>query len=212
MPLDFYKLPGFSQAAELQDTARDWPFLDAPIPIAGAQVLPLTLRQYTMLSHAKCKYITGGIIEDEDALALLWVVSTEYQPGPPPKAFTRRFVKLWNEEERDKLDEYVDLMFLDSGGGGVSNRDAGKVSAAAQYVFLIAPKLSWTRDQVLDTPMPELNQYVRCIQLEGDNAKDVQNKLTDKLKADWMREINAVPVADREEVINRLAIVREEAA
>lgn len=208
--LDFFKLPGFAEAAAQQNAARDMPFLGVSIPIAGANVLPITLRGYTVLSQSGNPWVTGGEATEVSALAFLWVVSDEYQfAKPPPQKFIKRFAKLWNEEERAKLDEYVELMFIDSGSGASTNRDASRVSAAASYIHLLTKSYGWTRQQILDTPIAELNQYVRCIQLDNDGG--AINRLTDRIKSKFLVDINEMPVEDRAAFLSSLS-AREEAA
>jgi hypothetical protein len=195
--LDFFKLPGFAEAAATQSAARDLPFLGVSIPIAGANVLPITLRGYTVISQAGNPWVCGGMATDAAALAFIWVVSDEYEfAKAPPKKFIERFARQWNDEERVKLDEYVDLMFLDTNSGDSTNRDASKVSAAASYIHLLTKAYGWTREQILDTPISELNQYVRCIAMDNDSG--AVNKLTDRIKSQFLIDLNAMPVEERD--------------
>ncbi len=195
MPMPTPEIPGLKEAIEREQQVRDYAVLRLPHEVCGIQINPLRLRDYILLSSIRNPFIAGGYKRKVDAAQLIWLLSTTYLA--PTGGFLqriqsrlRRSALMWTigKIEEDELiaevDEFLDEMFMDAPGGS-ANSTPPCASFGAELIHLMHER--WTREELLNMPLPELWQYLRCM---GDPKAPKFNKFSDRAKAQFLEEMN----------------------
>lgn len=86
---------------------------------------------------------------------------------------------------KEEIETFLDKTFLDQPTGGASKSIASFL-AWLEYYFVGEP-WRWDRSRTLNTPNRILYQQQRCH--DKANGEAVANRLSDKVKADWLKEI-----------------------
>jgi hypothetical protein len=174
------------------------------------EVRPLSLRMFLQLCAVRSPFLVGGAIRPEHVAQVLWRLSPQYDarnnlPLPLPLNLKRADEEVEEEEELSPrqrfiasiaalpfrpavraISRFLDRMLIDRppsrGGGDGSKADT---SFAAALIHTLASAYGWSDDQILDTPMPRLFQYIRKIQREAaaehGQALPTFNPLRDRL-------------------------------
>ncbi len=185
------QIPGYERAERrgrrLEDARREWAFLGTCEKLCGVRVCLLTLRMFAELIAIRSPFLCGGDIGGEDVVLFLWRLSPRFSRDDHElrlRFFARvRAVAFEPEEFRRAVRSvfrFIDRMLCDrppsSTGGSQSD-----VSFVASLVHEIATAYGWDRDTILDTPMPQVFQYVRKIQREHNPKLPRFNPVTARL-------------------------------
>ena len=190
------EIPGLKEAVEKERLIRDLPLLGDLELICGVDVQPMTLRHFVTLDVLGSPIINDEPYDIDDLLLFLWVISPAYKPG----ARWRRM--LWELRCRLKLrkrlwldicsavNAYVSDTWLDAPGHEETTSGGVPPCSVAGYMvhYFAWHYKGWTPDVVLNTPIKVLNQCQKLIRLWTDPEAHAFNRLSDKVKADWMVE------------------------
>jgi hypothetical protein len=204
------QIPGYSEAlaaVSAQDAeARDFAFLGLPKEICGIEVVLLTLRQYLRLLLLKNPLVVGGTPSPGHVVEFLWLLSPGYVeawvPGAPDAQEAHR------KDALEKLDAfiarvgfmdlpaflaqiraYLDFIFADAPGGS-GEGGVAVTSFAAVITDLLGREYGWTRDEVLDTPLPVIYQQLRRIILHHNPKAAIINRRTDAVNREFLQKLN----------------------
>lgn len=191
------EIPGYSRAIEradrLEDHWRDWAFLgiNEQLRPAGAgkavEVKLLTLRMFVQLCAARSPFLVGGRVGPEHVAQILWRLSPGYesrqQKAESRKDFVESIALLPFTATVRSISRFLDRMLIDKppSRGGDGNGTKADTSFAAALVHELGRAYGWSADQILDTPMPMLFQFLRKIQREHDPEMVRFNPLRDRL-------------------------------
>src|SRR5206468_3380665 len=73
-------IPGYKEAVAAERLAREVSFLPITESVAGFELVPMTLRQFLILSLMKSPLLTGGTPGPGDLLDFLWLLNPNYNP------------------------------------------------------------------------------------------------------------------------------------
>jgi hypothetical protein len=191
----------YPAALQQERENRDFSFLELPFVLgaspdrAGIPIRQITLRQLLVRLNIDCPFMTGRVPEVEDIAEFLWFLSPDFQPGsgdsPNRHSFIKKVAQLPYDEAVKEIDRYLDLVFLDAPPSGGKHKTP-IASAAATLIDIFASEYGWSRDVILDSPVPQLYQLLREIELrhKGKDAVFI-NRLSDKVKAQWQEALSA---------------------
>jgi hypothetical protein len=179
----------------LENYWRDFAFLgineELRLGKTRVEVRLLTLRMFVQLLAVRSPFVAGGSVRPEHLVQLLWRMSPKYKADD--KAARTEFIEsiapifvvsVFPRAVRT-ISRFIDRMLLDKPpvreGAGVSAKP--DASFAAGLVHLIASNYGWSQDDILDTPMPVLFQFIRKLQREMDPELETFNPLTDRFTA-----------------------------
>lgn len=151
--------------------------LGAPEFVDGVPIRRLTLGDWMLLIVADNAYGRGGEIKEEDVFGAMWILSLGFDAKDTRKR-DLCFEALAKNHNLNALATGLNEMFdraflaapLGSGGSaddGTKRGDPPKVGFVASIIHRIATSYHWSRQQILDTPLCELFQYLR--QIEADD-------------------------------------------
>jgi hypothetical protein len=191
-------IPGYAEAVQKERELRNTAFLDVPEQIASVEVKPLTMDHLLILDAVKSPFTTGRQLAIEtlpiDVSIFLWIVSPQFRPfsdNPEQRkkdqAVHRRFIaslrKLDFLAAMPAIDAYIESAFFEAPGnkpGSISY-----CSWIASLTMAIAEKTNWDPERIRRTPLKQLWQYLRAV-----STKTLINPLSDKVRADWLAELN----------------------
>ena len=159
---------------------------------AGLPADPLTFRKLLLLEYADNKFITGGEVTPQDVIQLLWVVSPQYSKSQKSaRAFSQKIGGMEMEATVESIIEWVTGQLRDLPKGKATGEVSGRVWLA-QYVDIFASEYGWTDEKIMDTPLLRLGAYKSEIvaRLSGETYKEPSAANEDRIKGDWLREIN----------------------
>lgn len=165
--LDLDAIPGYREACEREQEARNLAVSSQTVPLCGLSVYQLAPRHVCLLRLCQNAFFCGGRIQPEDVAFFLWVVSPEYSLDHKKRdKFLRRNVSALKYVDSVKqIKEYLDRAFMDAPPTG---GDPGGAQYVAPVVFLIdlfASQYGWTDEKTMSTPLPALFQYMKAIRL-----------------------------------------------
>jgi hypothetical protein len=193
------EIPGYARIMarvdRLENYWRDFAFLgineELRLGKMRVEIRLLTLRMFVQLMAVRSPFVVGGRVRAEDLLVLLWRLSPKYDSSDKAAraAFVESIAPIFVAEVFPRavrtVSRFFDRMLLDkppvSEGEGVSSKP--DASFAAGVIHLIASKYGWRQDDILDTPMPVLFQFIRKLQREMDPEMEHFNPLTDRFTA-----------------------------
>lgn len=164
------------------------------------EIMLMTLRQYLSLSLMKNPFVSGGDVGPEHVAQFLWFLSPGYVDpflrgvGPARRRArlalcTRRrreFVNLIAtadfEHARETIRAYMDDMLNDGPTGSSSYLPV--TSFASVIVEMLFP---WTRDYVLDSPLPALWQDIRRAILHKNPKASIVDRRTDSIRRKFIK-------------------------
>jgi hypothetical protein len=183
-------IPGYAEALARERELRELAFCGACAPIAGVEVVPLTLRRLALLRLAHNPFVAGsGPIRAADAALFLWVVSSVFKPADTAArdAFVKRIAALPTRDVQAGIYEYLHLAFFDLDAG--SNQTSAPIASfEASVVHTLAKEYGWTRDAILDLSLAEISQYLRLI--DASRGSPVVNPTSDGVKMKWLESVN----------------------
>lgn len=213
----FQTIPGLREAVQRETNVRENAFLLGTIPerVAGFEVKPLSLTLYLLLEKIRSPFLLTGPSADKitpspDATAnALWILSANHRLsiGSAWNVFRSKFSR-WLFFRRVGRSNYAAVvkglraymeestMDIPRGDGGPAGRIA-TTSYIAGLVDIFAVEYGWTRERVMDEPFKCLWQYQRRIRKRKDPKAVEFNKLSDRVKIEWQREVNAREQAER---------------
>lgn len=213
---NWVQIPGYREAVECEQTARDQAFLDAPIFLAGVEVEPFTLKRMALLDAIRSPFLYGASARALafDCGMFLWLVSTEYTRAMRVRArisrVSERLARLWirwrifrlmlkvrrAQDPRAEIAAYVERALYDAPKGAAGASGTAYWGVMANTVGVIAAAFGWTEDSILSMRCERVWQYYKV-------AKTILNPSTihfnpsDKLKSKFLREEMARQAAAR---------------
>lgn len=193
MELD--NIPGLkksvARAQAREEELRDFAMAGVNVVLAGVHVRQMTLRHLLILLAAKNAFLCGGPVRVADVALFLWVLSPEFSIERKARvAFLERIVRRVRFEKAVRaIDKYVDEALIDRPTGASRNETAPMASFVATVIHEVASSHGWGRDEILDSPIAELYQYLRLIIRDDYLAKGLRpppvfNRLSDKVRKD----------------------------
>lgn len=187
-----FPIDKYNAAIAKERDARDFAFLGVDTEICGVAARLMTLRMFIQLCYAKSPFLVGGPVGPEHVAQILWRLSPQYKTTR--RGARARFIKsiasLPYAESRKAVEEYLDLIFFDAPPSSGKNK-VPRVSFATQLIDFFGHHYGWTRNETLDSPLPELFQLMKEINRRTNPDAVSINRLSDKVKAEWARELEA---------------------
>lgn len=189
-------------AAEAQENdRRAEDFLDIPRTVCGLPLRAMTPRDLLVLDYAKSPFVSGGEITAARVAQFLCAL----HDNPPRgwlanRRFFRHCAELIFADAVAEIRAYVDRVFADApvvrGEGG---KPIGAHFVAPLIVSLCAGIPGLTPQAVMNTPLPQLFQYRKVLDLE--EARRTGGKFRDRSPADTLlheclEEANRINVAE----------------
>ncbi len=219
MVKSLYDVPGFQEKweAELEEliAGRELAWMELPQDVGRFQIQPLTIRALIDLNAVGNSFIAGGIHTFGDLVALLWRLSIYYQPLPKLsiQGRLRRYMmerkarKLWRKDgmvsEIEDIRDYLKQIRKEE---NITTKRAGKgkslgeqvASIAAYRVHGLASQYGWSRDEILDMPLAQVNQLNNVSHLMNDpDARGIAPLA--ELRNWGLRELNRMMEEERKE-------------
>lgn len=173
------KYPGYTRAiakaAQLENFLNDLPFLATLEKIRGITVKQLTPRMCGLLLFVRSPFLYKGAVRAPDDVArFLWIVSLDYKSDQKAADRWMHDLPLIPATRKGMLapvfhafcraiDRYVDRAFIDQPALCESSATIFPVAYQAIIIDPIAREYGWTREEILDTPIAQLYQYLQII-------------------------------------------------
>jgi hypothetical protein len=208
-------IPGYKEAVAAERLAREVSFLPITETVAGLELVPMTLRQYLVLSLTKSPLLTGETPGPGHLLDFLWLLHPRYSPkgGFHKWLMVRKLRRcippvgtIWDYEWlRAKRQRRVDLavyrltrlvVALRNYVGETlqdwqpSQAPEGTVEIdhycdGAAICALVAREYGWTQETTLNMPMKQLLQFLKEIKVFHGTKVPLCNP-SDRVKAEWL--------------------------
>lgn len=188
----FANIPGYAEAARLQDQRRDAAFLDLPLTLCGVECRHLTPRRLAVLMVAQSPFVCGGMPMPEHVPHFLWALRPEFGYGKNAvrDAFTKeKTAQLSYDAAVKEIVAYVEECFMDAPAADGEQQESFN-SWLAYIVDALASEYGWTQDAILDLPLPCVFQYLRVIERRHKPKELRFNKLTDSAKNRFLESLN----------------------
>lgn len=189
------KIPELAKARETETRIREQGFLQVPIEIAGVDSMPLTARHLLLLGGMGNPFVCGGLPVPSDVAGYLWVTSPHFDMRNGWLArwhrgrMLRKIRKANYIETVGAIRERMDEAFMDAPCGGGESQES-IASTTAYLVHVIASKYHWHRDEILDTPLAELWQYIRINRKIDDPDAMVVNRHSARAIGEYLAKVN----------------------
>lgn len=188
-------LRAWHEAADKERAARDSVFFDEPCELAGIPVRLMTLADMRTLVAIKSPFVCGGPVHAVDIPLFLWVLFTGHSAGTAAREeFYAHVCTLDYSALLAEIDEYLELVFLDSPDGSGS---PGAVSVYATVIDAVASEYHWRAEEVMAMPLPRLFQFQRAIARRKGHGTG-SNRITAAAQARYCEERDKVPVEHRD--------------
>lgn len=196
MPGLFETIPGYAEAVKREQQARQESFLALPSIIGGIWLEPITLRRLVWLELAgvfRTADLTLGHVE-----LACWLLNPRHTHRPSLRRSINRLCNTLRvcwcfRRDPDGLIkgllEHFNSTFSDAPGGS-SVDNVNPTCYVANIAHRITSAYGWSLREVLDTPLTTLWQMLREIRL-SDDPKAAFISESDKVRGEWLREINA---------------------
>jgi len=214
------EIPGYKEAVAAERLAREVSFLPITETVAGFELVPMTLRQYLVLSLMKSPLLMGQTPGPGNLLDFLWLLHPNYNPkgGRHKRQLVRRLRRCippvgaiwdfeWLKAKRQRridlavyrltklvvgLRNYVSETLQD---WQPSNIPEGTVqidhySDGAAICATFAREYGWSQETTLNMPMKQLLQYLKEIKTHNGSKIPLCNP-SDRIKAKWLEEQQA---------------------
>lgn len=188
----FASIPGYAEAARLQDLRRDAAFLDLPLTLCGVECCHLTPRRLAVLMVSQSPFVCGGLPMPEHVAQFLWALDPEfdYTASRKREKFIQRIASLAYDDAVKQIADYVDEVFMDSPASDSGQIEESCNSWLASIVDALASEYGWSQAQVLDTPIACVFQYLRIIERRHNPKALKFNRLTDRAKNQFLEALN----------------------
>lgn len=180
-------IPGLREAMERETFVRDQSFLQLPEVIGGVDVQPLTLRQMLLLESIGSPFVVGGPVQPHDVGAFFLVVSG-HPSGWNRWRLLRRVGLMDSRQSIADIEDYMAETFMDAPPSSRSE-SISYFSNAAALVDYFASEYGWTEEQILDSTLKRLFQYLKASN-RRHNPKAILFNPSDKVRGDWLRKQN----------------------
>jgi hypothetical protein len=205
-------IPGYAEAIAREVAVRERAYLPgAPLAIGPFPVVEICPWHLILFEQIASPIFNPANRPPEvrDLFDALWILSTGFSPGNSLATRWRRWKMrrrfawhIWWHGVGDLMDALYDHTsdaFIDQlAGAARSGPQVRYTSWIADTVDMIAAQYGWTDSQVIHTPMIRINQYLKRIQLRTEGDKSIMFNRSDKIKADYLAEVNAKRAAERE--------------
>lgn len=189
------KIPELAKARETEARIREQGFLQVPVMIAGVESMPLTARHLLLLGGMGSPFVCGGLPVPSDVAGYLWVTSPHFTGRNGwidrwhRSAMLRKIRKASYINTVAAIRDRIDEAFMDAPCGSGSNGEQ-IASTTAYLVHSIASKYHWHRDEILDTPLAELWQYIRINRKIDDPDAMIVNRHSARVIGDYLVKVN----------------------
>lgn len=188
-------VPGYLEAVEKERRSRTLVFLGLPENICGEKIHNLTPHLLVVLFSIGSPFVCGGggDITAAHIAQFIWALHVDYIPRSNPgseelrKKICDSIASRDLRKSYDEIAEYLEETFLDAPDGDAKSRPIASQPAWLIYRFRREP-FRMTKEEVMHTPLRELYQLLRCE--DKYNGEDPKNKLSDKVRGDWLAEMN----------------------
>lgn len=188
------EIPGYVRAVQradrIEDYWRDFAFLglNEKLRLVGGRTVEvklLTLRMFVQLWAVRSPFLVGGPIRPEHVGQFLWRLSPEYcTDGEARRRYITKIAGLPFMSCVRAINRFVDRMLIDSPPTeDKPSNTKHDVSFAASMIHMLGNAYGWLPDQVLDTPIPALFQFIRSIQRDHQPDAITFNPLRDRYGA-----------------------------
>lgn len=180
------EIPGYAEAVNSEQVARELAFLPAPLPICGVPIRHMNARHFILLRGCRNRFLTGGRPQPGDLVGFLWFLSPEYRIEPGYReAFAVERVNMLNEMDLARaIYDYLRAVWQDAPAGG---GETGKQYTApvAWLVDVLAHEYGWAEEAVLEMPLSRAFQYLRVIEMRS-NPRKPQFNASDRLVSEHL--------------------------
>lgn len=215
--MDLLNIPGYAEAVLKERVVRDAAFLGITESVGPFEVTPLTLRQWIVLRLLNNPLLHGGTPTPDDVVNFLWLLSPGYHPVKGRKAFERRCRRFFfprrylallntksakarhehrNEQQMIRAAKIVDAIraFVQE---AMQDRppapktlgfEADYFSDGAYFCAVFGREFGWSQDDVLNTPLKRLFQYLNEMKHYHRSPVPLCNP-SDRIKAQYLRSI-----------------------
>lgn len=192
MRISLSDIPGFQADYKRENDYRDAAFVDGlTTNICGVEIRQMTPQDFILLDGVGNPLVVGGLPTPEQLTFFLWILSPEYRPKAPFRAwlFGRRCSRLPYWQSVTACLKYLEITFQDSPGGAsiIQRQFAGW---CAHLVTEVALNLPWSERDILSMPFRRLFQYLKCIRKYQDPQAPMHNP-SDKKVSEYMKLKNA---------------------
>ena len=180
-------IPGLGEAIEREQSIRTQSFLSLPDVVCGVEVPHLTLAHVLLLGEIGSPLVRGGPVTPYD-VGVFFLTLNGSPKGFKRWRLLRQVGKMPAEQTTKAVVEFVEESFQDappSGRGG----EVSYYSFAAALVDCFASEYSWREEDILNTPMKRLFQYLKAI-TKRNNPNAIQFNPSDKVKGRWLVDVN----------------------
>lgn len=216
--MDVLNIPGFAEAVLKERTVRDAAFIGLTESVGPFELTPLTLRQWIILRLVNNPLLKDGTPTPQDVVNFLWLLSPKYHPVIGRKQFHKRCRKLFfpprylpllntkkaqarhevRKEKRmlvaaqiiDAIRAFVQETMQDRPPAppNTANFEADYYSDGAYFCAVFGREFGWSQDEVLNTPLKRLFQYLNALKQSYGSKVPLCNP-SDRIKARFLREI-----------------------
>lgn len=203
------EIPGFREAIAAASATdadrRDFAYLGLPRTVCGVRIKLMTLRQYIRLIQLSNPLIYDGIPDEmirvEDVIQFLWILSPHYLnvledglseeeelerskiSAKRRRSFLKSIRTIRLGDAIREIKAYREEIFADKPPRSQSGIPV--TSFAAVFVNIFAEAHGWSRDYILDSPLPLLYQELRRIILSANPKAAIVDRTTDKIKREF---------------------------
>ena len=187
----------YESALAAERRLRESVFLGGNYDVCGVEIQQMTPYLWVRLSHMETAFFGCKPVDENEILRFLWAMSPQWKLDTEARdKFLQNAITLllgrWREAEGE-IDLFIANTFLDSPHAGGAE-SVPYVSSAAWLIYVMAKEpYRWTREQTLHSPLREIYQLQRCVRL--DKGSILYNKISDKVKAEWLDELNRTNIA-----------------
>lgn len=190
-PLDLNTVPGFKEAQEAEQTARELAFISPTLPLCGIEVRQLTPRLWLLLNGLGCAFLKGITPGPEDIAMFFWFMSPKYSRD---LAARDEFIK--TEVIHLKFIETAQAIYAFLGNAFIDSPPATQASDQKSYwahigglIHLIASAYGWDDEAIMDKPLARLFQYAKILRYSR-NPKEPRFNASDRYVSQWLRDQN----------------------
>jgi hypothetical protein len=192
MRVDRTTIPGYTQAVQRENQRRDAAFLNLPAHICGIDIRQMTLRDFIILDGMDCPFLRGKIPLPHELRFFLWFMSEDYRHGSIIRRWwfyrvTLRKILFNYKEAVERIYEYMDATFQDSGGKGSGIKSYTGYPSA--WVDMFEVEYGWPEEKTLSYPLRKLHQRARNMRMRHDPQAILFNP-SDKLISRYLQEKN----------------------
>jgi hypothetical protein len=188
-------IPGYrealAEAEQREESFRDLALLGLNVTVCGVDCKQFTPRHFIILNAARSPFLCGGDITPEDIAAFLWVISSCFDPDcRDSRDLFVAFIagELEFESAITEIEQYLDNALIDRPASTSRGHRSPPVSFAASLIHRIASAYGWSPESILDRPLAELYQYLKCIRLDANPNEPNMSPFVTKLNAKFLRE------------------------